>query len=165
MSTDNDTLEFESNEDGTDSTSNKAIVTVRAYSLINGRDLWVLYDMMQRYGTDTVYNIAAAFVKSTTHGELTESDAAEIRRLMDRAGELEQEYNGDPLEAALSLTYSMLYNKQMTREEAASFASKYLRRPTSTEAWRKRVDRWAQEQGKAKIEQPRGRPPKQKVDK
>jgi hypothetical protein len=52
----------------------------------------------------------------------------------------------------LSASYSLLHDKRITREEAALMASRGLGKKTTTDAWRKRVDRWAEKEGLPKVE-------------
>ena len=53
----------------------------------------------------------------------------------------------------LSLCYWLLKNKTFSREQAARFASARLPKPVDKDAWRKRVDRWAEAKGLPKVEQ------------
>ncbi len=124
---------------------------------------WLLADMIQRYGGQTVYDIASMFAMlSKGTDNLTDDEAQAIRGLINLAAIPGLLVGGDPVELALQHTYRMLYERQITREQAAHLAASWINKPVTTEAWRKRVDRWAEDQGKPKIEQPRGRPRKHK---
>jgi hypothetical protein len=66
-----------------------------------------------------------------------------------------------PDDRLLSFCYYLLRDKQINRIQAAEFASwvreKEGRGPVLTEAWRKRVDRWAGQHGLPQIGKPRPR--------
>ena len=52
----------------------------------------------------------------------------------------------DPSELALAVSYDQLRKHQLTAAQAALFASALLYQPVTAEAWRQRVDRWAEAQ-------------------
>ncbi len=53
----------------------------------------------------------------------------------------------------IDFSYNMLRQREATRADMAHFASFMLGETIGTEAWRKRVDRWAERQGLPKVEQ------------
>ena len=57
----------------------------------------------------------------------------------------------DKEDDATELTYGLLYDKQVSRDEAADLASALLGRTISSEAWRKHIDRWAAAKGLPKV--------------
>jgi len=63
-------------------------------------------------------------------------------------------------DAYLSFSYHLLLRKEITRTEAAQFASIMLRRPIEQDLWRKRVDRWAKLRKLQEIGQTKRRPRK-----
>ncbi len=60
----------------------------------------------------------------------------------------------------LSFSYHLLVRKEITRAEAAQFASAMLGYPIEQDSWRKRVDRWARLRKFAPIGQTKRRPRK-----
>ena len=52
----------------------------------------------------------------------------------------------DPAELALALSYEQYREHQLTDAQAALFATALLGQPVSADAWRQRVDRWAEAQ-------------------
>lgn len=61
-------------------------------------------------------------------------------------------------EAVLYVSYGAMRARIFTRADAALFASAMLGRNISSEAWRKRLDRWVANKDLPAIEQQRGRP-------
>ena len=60
-----------------------------------------------------------------------------------------------PEERALVVTYSLLRSKAVSHEHAANIASTMLGKTYSAEAWRKKLERWAQKHELPKIEKRR----------
>ena len=52
----------------------------------------------------------------------------------------------DPVELAMALSYEQRRDHQLTDAQAALFATALLDQPVSADAWRQRVDRWAEAQ-------------------
>ncbi len=64
-----------------------------------------------------------------------------------------KEHFKDDEDLLLRATYTMLKNGFMSRSEAVDFANQMLGKNFTTDAWRKRVDRWAEHEGLPKVEQ------------
>jgi hypothetical protein len=67
---------------------------------------------------------------------------ATLQHIQDHAKTLEE-----PEQLILQHCYKELRAKKMTRQRAALLASTILDKPISTNAWRKKTDRWAEKQG------------------
>lgn len=59
----------------------------------------------------------------------------------------------DIAEHVLGFTYALLRKQDLRPPEAAAFASGILHKPFTTEAWRRRVERWARANNLPQVEQ------------
>ncbi len=114
--------------------------------------MWQLYKMIQDFGFDEAVNLAILCANLVKH-DLTDDDRARIRRALKHTELFTKVLGGTtPLELALTRSYFLLYNNAITREQAADLASDIMKKRVSVESWRKRVDRWAEEQGYPKVQ-------------
>ncbi len=92
--------------------------------------------------------------------KLTEDETKQIWTVIQEIWKATEAHFRDDEEAVLDITYRALRDGIYNRGDAAIFASQMLGRNLSSEAWRKRVDRWADNKKLDPVEQPRGRPKK-----
>jgi hypothetical protein len=114
------------------------------------------YNTIKNEGIERAQQIALASLQFTRH-EVTEEDQ---RRLAAALWQVQNYPVFDREEIMLVSSYWALRQKHLTREQVAQEASTFLGKRLSTDAWRKRVDRWAEEQGYEAIGQTKRRPRK-----
>ncbi len=120
-------------------------------------------DIIDKYGIEHAQNVLRAGVNMArapreeavyeAEKQREEHNIASMLQALDR----NREKLANSEEDILDLSYRQLLFKQWTREEAAENASTLLQRPISTEAWRKRVDRWAEARGRPPLGQTKRR--------
>lgn len=125
---------------------------------------WGWYTVIVSQGIDQALEMAAFAGALVRHdlvdkrdggtfvkGGLPQEERAYLRRMLECLKDM-GDRNKDKETHALQISYEVLGRKDWTRKQAARFASNVLGREISTDTWRKRVDRWAQRQGKPKVE-------------
>ena len=134
---------------------------------------WGWYDVITRWGLDQALEMAvysAMLVKSelvekgpygtiTVKGQLPDQDRAYLREFLEELKAYGDHFK-DKSEHVLSLSYDQLSRRAWTREQALRFARNLLDSSITAEAWRRRVDRWAEREGKPALGLTRGRPRK-----
>lgn len=128
---------------------------------------WAFYRTVKAVGFETALLVALlGLTSSKPQGDvLTKLEVDTLTQALlalDDAG-INQWRNKE--DGALELTYTLLREGSINREQAADFATDILGTPVGTEAWRKRLDKWANETGRTRVDLPRGRPPKRKPEK
>jgi hypothetical protein len=126
-------------------------------------NLWVLYQALDRAGTDGSLALAktAGIVASLIRRQnLPDPDHAlnsvwlGLADLLnvetDALAEEEEEEPADE-DQVLNFCYVLLKHRRITREESSRIATALLKQHLDTDAWRKRVDRWVQSRGLEKI--------------
>jgi hypothetical protein len=119
-----------------------------------------LYRIVQDIGMQAIYDLVYLVLA-------IEDEAVNEEKQLQIGFRLEFIYNtlgsvfSSPEDMLLNFSYALLQTRQITREYAASMASRALGREMSTTAWRKRVDRYAEAQGLPPLGQTKRRPRKQ----
>ncbi len=104
--------------------------------------LWILYAIIDRWGKDRACDVLTAGALLVKH-ELSDYDQRRLRAMIMEIEAIRVLWR-DQEEMVLFHTFRLLYEKKMSRRDAAEYASSILGRKISTDAWRKRVDRWAE---------------------
>ena len=134
---------------------------------VDGRDLMILLphdvcatllNIIDSYGADHAQELLMTAVR-VAHAAENQSEEVPVYNVAqfiqalknDRAKLTNEEH------VFLAQSYEHLKSKDWTRAQAAAFASTMLGRAIGIEAWRKRVDRWAEDQGLPAIGQTKRR--------
>ncbi len=88
----------------------------------------------------------------TAPDRLTKDEKDRMGSLLYRLRDVIQAKFKNDEDAVIEATYVGLRNNACTRAEAALFASAMLGRNFSSDAWRKKVDRWVAQQGLPKVD-------------
>ena len=129
-------------------TGNTQAITIDAATFLH------FHQLIKTEGADHAYTIATAGLQFAQH-DVSEHDVKWIQAVL-RGIQNVPEFSQEEL--LLSLAYWNLRLKKTTREESATHASAFLSTTISTDAWRKRVDRWAKAQGYDALGQTKRRP-------
>ena len=117
-------------------------------------EFWRFYQLIKSEGIEQARSLVLSGLQFARH-EVTEEDT---RRISAALWEVQHYPVFSPEEIQLWRSYWELQRKETTRDEAAQRASAFLETPISTDAWRKRVDRWAEDQGLPALGQTKRRP-------
>jgi hypothetical protein len=122
-------------------------------------DCWTIYEVMQIIGFERSYHFARTVNTLAYIGDREEYKLLGDEPLLqiwksfdDRFGVSTHPWE-EHLDRVVHFTYVLLREKRINREQAAKIASLLLEKPPSTEAWRKRVDRWVTEHNLPKVRQ------------
>ena len=126
------------------------------YLLTSLGKLASLYHATRTLGPDAVYDIAS-IVASLVRPERTTEEKERLQYALDELCTRVDEWT-DNEDMLLDQSYVALEQGRWTRARAANIAQTVLKKPLSTEAWRKRVDRWAEKQGLPPLGQTKRRP-------
>jgi hypothetical protein len=108
---------------------------------------WQFYDLIKERGFDATLAMVTRAAMMVKH-DLTEADHWRLRFWLRSIKLIYDVQGGDRLSMALSTTYNLLQNGTLKGwGEAAAAAAKILGKPTDSEAWRKRVTRYARQNG------------------
>ncbi len=119
--------------------------------------LWSVSETIHEIGLDRVYLLIAFADKLREHLQITnipdQSQAftgamTAIANMLD----LPPTSKDTPKDRALALTYHLLRSRSISHARAAEIASQLLGAEFSTEAWRRRVERWARKHNLPKVE-------------
>lgn len=125
-----------------------------------------LHDLAERAGNEQAYQIFR-FAASVVARRWTEKHEQELRQTFAAIlADIEQRIKNlpDPEEQALWFSYELLRQQKTTRPRAARFASHLLGRTVTAEAWRKAVNKWADQNDMPPLDLPHGRPSKKKPE-
>lgn len=117
-----------------------------------------LYEATERWGLEQTLDVLL-FGAASVKREVTERDARRLRVILEGLVNSPIGQSKDLEEFALWRSYTWLLDKQITREQAAQYASDVLGRPITKDAWRMAVDRWAAKQHLPKVEYRRRKRP------
>ena len=112
---------------------------------VPAHEFWDAYEAITRAGIDGALRLAAATSWLLTNGEhpLTQDEAQRLRNFFDRIEDIGKQWTSRE-EFVLGFTYEQLHAKKITREQAAKLASRVLKKPYTTDAFRVKLDRWAE---------------------
>jgi hypothetical protein len=129
---------------------------------VNAVDAFNLYDLARHIGNDQAYQVfrLGAIATKRPWPEQDEQELYQAFETILRETESRIKDLPDSEDNVLWYSYEMLDQKKLTRERAAKIASGMLGKTFTTEAWRKRVDRWAEAQGHPPLGQTKRRPRK-----
>jgi hypothetical protein len=135
--------------------------------------VWAFYRVSKELGPADAFRLAAlgVMVDGIRIRDVPGQDVELLTRLTPSTGE-RLEFMIDQLwqvllkefpkqvDFLLDTSYKMLRNGYFSRSEAAEFASQMLGKPIESEAWRKRVNKFARDRGRDPLDLPKGRPKK-----
>ncbi|MDP9309441.1 MAG: hypothetical protein M3R24_00845 [Chloroflexota bacterium] len=113
---------------------------------------WTLCDTIIRRGEDGAAALMLLGIEAVKVGKPTPEDERAVRAVVERAVFSIKEQWPNVEEFALFHTYVMLTLGDFSRDDAARTASDILRKTVTSEAWRKRLDRWVEEKGHQKVD-------------
>lgn len=118
-----------------------------------------LLHTIQRDGIDHAIDLLAAGVRLAGYALLSDEQFLHVHAALS-ALQSDVALVADAEELLLRRTYELLRDKRITRDGAATLASALFGLPITTDAFRKRVDRWAETHGLPPLGQTKRRPRK-----
>ncbi len=105
---------------------------------------------------DTIKRIALFGVGIAKEGKISANDVTHVHIFIEQLRD--KNFFSDEIwhtaeDSVLSLSYRLLSERKINYQQAAAGASYILERPINTAAWKQRVIRWAEKQGKPKVGQ------------
>lgn len=113
------------------------------------REFFVLHQLIKIVGLEAAMKAASYLVFVANDLGLSAEQNERLHHVLEAI----HSYQGPDNETdVVLLTYDLLSDRAISRDEAADLASDLLGRPIKSDAWRKRVDRFAEAHGLPKIE-------------
>jgi hypothetical protein len=122
---------------------------------------WSIYEVMNISGFERSYHFARSVNTFAYIGERDKYKLINDEVLLQMWESFADRFDvrthpwEEHLDRVVHFTYVLLREKQINRSQAAEIASLLLEKPISTEAWRKRVDRWVEKHQLPKVGLPR----------
>ncbi len=107
-----------------------------------------VFHLMLLGGTVALHVRHTNMAVSTMPAKLMRNERIRVADILNHIQRAIQKHFKNNEEAVIAATYVGLVRDACTRSEAALFASAMLGRTITSEAWRKRVDRWAQDKSR-----------------
>jgi hypothetical protein len=123
---------------------------------------WSFYRTMKAVGFETTLLVAFLGAQAALNRDITASEGLTLINALRDLDDISRLWETKE-DGAFEITYQLLRARQINRRQAAELASDILGESVNTEAWRKRLNTWVEDSGRAKIELAHGRPRKRKT--